>query len=104
MHSLHFSREELAELKEAFALFDKDGSGGITRPEMLAILRDLGEDTAPDVLDPLFRDADVNGDGHLQHKEFLSLVEDLDINRPDHEALSRALVVFGRIRSTGRRT
>lgn len=104
MHSLHFSTEELEELREAFALFDKDGSGGITRAEMVAILAGFDLTVEPEVLDPLFAEADSNGDGHLQHKEFLALVEDLNVQRPDHEALSRALTVFAQIRAKGKKS
>jgi calmodulin len=38
----HFSEEQIAEFKEAFSLFDKDGSGIILAKDYRVIMRSLG--------------------------------------------------------------
>ncbi len=39
-------KDEVMEMKEAFSLFDKDGSGNITTKELGQLMRSLGQ-TAP---------------------------------------------------------
>lgn len=60
------------ELKEAFMCFDEDNSGSVSREELEAVFKILGDScpiTAEDA-DRLFRDADRNGDGQLDYDEF----------------------------------
>ena len=39
----NFSEEQIAEFKEAFALFDQDGDGTITLPELRTVMQSLGQ-------------------------------------------------------------
>ena len=96
-----FSPEELESLREAFALFDKDGDGGITQPEMVAVMRDFGQSLDDFVMRPLFAHADENQDGVLSFQEFSRFVADLDPARDDHRAVHDSLEIFLRIRSAG---
>lgn len=60
------------ELKEAFMCFDEDNSGSVSREELEAVFKILGEScpiTTEDA-DRLFKDADRNGDGQLDYEEF----------------------------------
>jgi hypothetical protein len=41
------TEEQIAEFKEAFTLFDKDGDGNITTKELGTVMRSLGELPAP---------------------------------------------------------
>lgn len=94
-----FSSQELASLREAFALFDKDGDGGITQPEMVAVMRDFGQALDDFVMRPLFADADENSDGVLCFDEFSQFVSQLDPARDDHRAVHESLAIFLRIRA-----
>ena len=38
------TEEQIAEFKEAFSLFDKDGDGTITTKELGTVMRSLGKD------------------------------------------------------------
>lgn len=98
MREMPFSDDELDELREAFALFDKDGDGDITRDEMAAVMRGFGQDLDARVLRPLFDGADANGDGRLQWSEFIDLIQGLDEDNADHRALHETLMIFLTIR------
>ena len=39
---MKWSEEQIAEFKEAFALFDQDGDGTITLPELRTVMQSLG--------------------------------------------------------------
>ena len=53
----------VAELRTAFALFDRDGSGSIDLAELRACLRALGQHPTPVELMRLHAAMDANGDG-----------------------------------------
>ena len=56
------------ELKNAFKVFDKDGSGTISTEELRNVLRSLGENLTDAELDEMIQLADRNGDGHIDCK------------------------------------
>jgi Ca2+-binding EF-hand superfamily protein len=98
MSEVNFSEHQLDVLREAFELFDKDGNGGITQSEMVAIMRDFGQTLDDFVMGPLFHDADHNNDGLLSFAEFKRFVSELDPDRDDHRAVHRSLAIFVEIR------
>lgn len=53
------------ELKNAFKVFDKDGSGTISAIELRSVLQHLGENLTDDDLDEMLKMADKNGDGNI---------------------------------------
>lgn len=53
------------ELKNAFKVFDKDGSGTISATELRTVLQHLGENLTDDDLDEMLKMADKNGDGDI---------------------------------------
>lgn len=57
------------ELKNAFKVFDKDGSGTISAIELRAVLQHLGENLTDDDLDEMLKMADKNGDGNIDCKD-----------------------------------
>lgn len=54
-----------AELRQAFGVFDKDGSGTISAAELRQVLSSLGENLTDGELDEMLRLADRNGDGTI---------------------------------------
>ena len=48
------------ELKEAFALFDKDGDGRITAPELESVMRSMGENPTEKELRQIIHDLDTD--------------------------------------------
>ena len=70
----NLSPKKVKELKEAFALFDKDGNGQITTEELGDVMRSLGFNPTPAELKDMIHDADRGGDGTIQFNEFVTLM------------------------------
>lgn len=69
-----FTQAEIAEFKEHFVKFDKDGSGEIATEEMGPLLRYLGYPTSTHLLQGLVSDVDVDASGEIDFVEFLKLL------------------------------
>jgi len=54
-----------AKIKEAFNVFDKDGSGKISKEELRSIMKSLGEDLTDEEITQMIQEADTNGDGEI---------------------------------------
>lgn len=59
------TEEQIAEFKEAFSLFDKDGDGTITTKELGTVMRSLGQNPTEAELQDMINEVDA--DGELQH-------------------------------------
>ena len=70
-----YSEEQLAEFKEAFSLFDKDGDGTISPVELDEILKSLGQKLSPSELSEMMREIDTDNSGTINFMEFLVLME-----------------------------
>jgi calmodulin len=68
------SEEELAELGEAFDLFDRDQNGYITVEELGNVLALLGQEAQHDDLQALLASADRDNNGVIDRQEFISLM------------------------------
>jgi len=67
-------------LKEAFKIFDSDGSGSVSRQELVETMKDVmkgtGEDIPEDDIDEIIKEADKDGNGEIGYPEFLILMSD----------------------------
>lgn len=63
-----------SELIKAFELYDEDGGGTITRDEIKKIIDLIGEDMTESEIEELVREADIDGDGEIDYKEFVRLI------------------------------
>ena len=63
-------------LKHAFELFDKDGSGTIEAAEVAAVLGNNipGHSLQDSVWDEIIKEVDVNGDGKIDFEEFKQMM------------------------------
>jgi len=82
------TEEQIAEFKEAFSLFDKDGDGTITTKELGTVMRSLGQNpteaelqvraASTDKLKRWFQDmineVDADGNGTIDFPEFLTMM------------------------------
>ena len=59
-----------SELKESFALFDKDGNGFISRDELMRVMTTLGETLTKEEAQEIVDQADIDKDGQIDYHEF----------------------------------
>ena len=89
------TEEQIAEFKEAFSLFDKDGDGTITTKELGTVMRSLGQNPTEAELQDMINEVDADGNGTIDFPEFLSLMarkmKDSDSHR---ENLNMALAAI----------
>ncbi|KAI5731028.1 hypothetical protein M8J77_003530 [Diaphorina citri] len=57
------TEEQIAEFKEAFSLFDKDGDGTITTKELGTVMRSLGQNPTEAELQDMINEVDADGAG-----------------------------------------
>ncbi len=62
-------------MEEAFAVFDVDKDGYITKSELRQVMNRLGESLTDEQLDAMIREADTDGDGKIDIKDFKSLMD-----------------------------
>ena len=58
------TEEQIAEFKEAFSLFDKDGDGTITTKELGTVMRSLGQNPTEAELQDMINEVDADGKAH----------------------------------------
>lgn len=63
-----------AELREAFSLFDKDGSGTISNEELEVVMKSLGQNPTEEELQEMIREVDVDGKRYLFKRKTLTLL------------------------------
>ncbi|KAJ9074306.1 hypothetical protein DSO57_1003097 [Entomophthora muscae] len=66
--------DQISELNEAFALFDKNGDGSISVEELGEVMKSLGQNPTPDELQAMIKEADADGDGTIDQEEFQILM------------------------------
>ncbi|BAM40412.1 calmodulin [Theileria orientalis strain Shintoku] len=90
------SEEQIAEFKEAFSLFDKDGDGSITTKELGTIMRSLGQNPTEAELQDMINEIDTNSSGTIDFPEFLLLMARKMKECDTEEELIQAFKVFDR--------
>merc|ERR1712032_730783 len=68
------TEEQIAEFKEAFSLFDKDGDGTITTKELGTVMRSLGQNPPEAELQDMINEVDADGNGTIDFPEFLTMM------------------------------
>ena len=90
------TEEQIAEVKEAFSLFDRDGDGSITSKELGTVMRSLGQNPSEAELQDMINEVDVDGNGSIDFPEFLSLKKKKMKDTDTEEELVDAFRVFDR--------
>ena len=90
------TEEQIAEFKEAFSLFDKDGDGTITTKELGTVMRSLGQNPTEAELQDMINEVDADGNGTIDFPEFLSLMARKIKDTDTEEELREAFKVFDR--------
>ena len=86
------TQEEVAEMKEVFACFDKDSSGSVTTAELGLVLRSMNQHYTDGELKRIVGKFDVNGDGQIDFDEFMAMMTRHDNRQVDE--LKQAFDVF----------
>ncbi|CAG8760325.1 13486_t:CDS:2 [Cetraspora pellucida] len=84
------TEEQIADFKEAFGLFDKDGDGSITLKELGDVMKSLGHNPTETELRDMINEVDLDNNGTIDFNEFLNMmarkVKDSDIEEEIKEA------------------
>lgn len=68
------SANDFKELRDAFDLYDKDKNGKISAAELLAVLKQLGENCSLKDCKKMISSVDVDGDGCVNFDEFKKMM------------------------------
>jgi len=63
------------ELRGAFDVFDKDGSGSISTEELRAVMRSIGENLSDAEIDEMLNEADKDKNGTIDFEEFKAIMK-----------------------------
>ncbi|XP_060577956.1 calmodulin-beta-like [Ruditapes philippinarum] len=61
---------------DAFREFDKDGNGFISAAELRQVMTNLGEKLTDEEVDEIMKEADTDGDGQINYKEFAAMLKE----------------------------
>ena len=68
------TEEQKQEIREAFDLFDTDGSGTIDAKELKVAMRALGFEPKKEEIKKMISDIDTDGSGNIDFQEFLEMM------------------------------
>jgi centrin-1 len=86
--------EQQNEIKEAFELFDTDGSGSIDTKELKVAMRALGFEPKQEEIAKMIGDVDDDGSGTIEYPEFLKMMTFKILNRDPKEEILKAFKLF----------
>ena len=70
----NLTEEQVAELKEAFALFDKDKDGTVSTSELGAVMRTTGQNLTEAELEEMINEVDRDKSGTIDIGEFIQMM------------------------------
>uniref|UniRef100_A0A7S3Z9K5 Calmodulin n=1 Tax=Lotharella globosa TaxID=91324 RepID=A0A7S3Z9K5_9EUKA len=73
-HLENFTEQQILELKEAFSLFDKKGTGHVTRKDLATVMRSLGQRPSEAELEEIVLACDPSGRGDITFDNFLDMM------------------------------
>ena len=93
---LDIPEDKIAEYKEAFDMFDKDGSGTISVNEIVKIMKNFGYPIKKSEAQKMIADIDDNSDGEIDFEEFVTLMEKQTntVDETEEELVLRAFKSF----------
>lgn len=92
LRAMKFTDEQIEEVKEAFAIFDKNGDGTITTKDLITVMRSLGKNPTEDEIDDMIREVDTDGNGVIDFIEFLEMMAKMSTDVD--ETIKEAFYIF----------
>lgn len=90
----NLTEEQKQEIREAFDLFDSDGSGTIDAKELKVAMRALGFEPKKEEIRKMIADIDKCGDGQINFEEFLATMTVKMGQRDSREEMIKAFRLF----------
>eukprot|EP00594_Rhizosolenia_setigera_P012537 CAMPEP_0178964972 /NCGR_PEP_ID=MMETSP0789-20121207/15995_1 /TAXON_ID=3005 /ORGANISM="Rhizosolenia setigera, Strain CCMP 1694" /LENGTH=171 /DNA_ID=CAMNT_0020649849 /DNA_START=68 /DNA_END=583 /DNA_ORIENTATION=+ len=88
------SAEEVEEIREAFNLFDTDGSGTIDPKELKTAMQSLGFEAKNQTIYQMIADIDQDGKGEIDFDEFLDLMTARMSDKDSKEDIAKVFNLF----------
>merc|ERR1712205_41471 len=88
------SAEQKAEIKEAFDLFDTDGSGAIDAKELKVAMQALGFEPSTEEIAKMVKDIDVDGNATIECEEFIEMMEGKMAGKDPVEEMKKAFALY----------
>jgi len=88
------TEEQKQEIKEAFDLFDTDGSGSIDAKELKVAMRALGFEPKKEEIQKMIQDVDDDGSGTIEFPEFMTMMSQKILNRDPKDEILKAFRLF----------
>merc|ERR1712162_82815 len=86
--------QQITEIREAFDLFDTDGSGAIDAKELKVAMRALGFEPKKDEIRKMISDIDKDGDGTIDFDEFMMMMTAKMSEKDTREEICKAFRLF----------
>merc|ERR1719271_632240 len=86
--------EQKAELKEAFELFDTDGSGAVDTSELHTAMKALGFEPKKEEIDKMVREMDKDGDATVDLEEFYVMMAEKMNQKDGKEEMLKGFKLF----------
>eukprot|EP01112_Ceratiomyxa_fruticulosa_P008867 TRINITY_DN22_c0_g1_i5.p1 TRINITY_DN22_c0_g1~~TRINITY_DN22_c0_g1_i5.p1 ORF type:complete len:149 (-),score=43.35 TRINITY_DN22_c0_g1_i5:145-591(-) len=93
MGDAKLTEQQIAEFKEAFALFDRDNDGKITTGELGTVMRSLGQNPTQAELKDIIKEID-DGSGTVDFATFLTTMQRKMKHSDNEEEIREAFKVF----------
>ena len=88
------TEDEIEEIKEAFDLFDTDGSGSIDPKELKAAMTSLGFDAKNQTIFQMISDLDRNRSGSIECEEFLDMMTARMRDKDSRDDIAKVFILF----------
>ncbi|OEU22277.1 calmodulin [Fragilariopsis cylindrus CCMP1102] len=89
-----YTEEQIAEFKEAFSIFDRDGDGTIDSEELGTVMRSLGNQPTEEEVEDMIREADTDGNGTIDFMEFIEMMPRQERDDNAEEEMIEAFRIF----------
>ena len=88
------TKEQIADFREAFSLFDHDENGSISAIELGQVLSALGQTPSANELSDMINEVDVDGNGTVEFAEFVILMTNKVKEMTKEEEITEAFNVL----------